>query len=70
MTGFLVENRSVLQRARALLWVELSTREVATLRFGTVQISVHGSRVVQNRKTENVRVFHPFRAHWANRTKT
>lgn len=37
-------------------WVEIVLKQVESLRFGVVQITVHESRVVQIEKTEKVRV--------------
>lgn len=37
-------------------WIELVRRQVATLRFGVVQIVVHDSQVIQIEKTERVRL--------------
>lgn len=37
-------------------WIELVRRQVASLRFGVVQIVVHDSRVIQIEKTERVRL--------------
>jgi len=40
-------------------WVELVRRHVSTLKFGVVQIVVHGSHVVQIECTEKIRLEHP-----------
>lgn len=40
-------------------WLELVQKQVASLRFGIVQIVVHDSRVVQIERTEKVRLDHP-----------
>jgi hypothetical protein len=40
-------------------WLELVRKQVASLRFGIVQIVVHDSRVVQIERTEKVRLDHP-----------
>jgi hypothetical protein len=37
-------------------WQEIVHRQVGSLRFGTVQIVVHDSRVTQIEKTERVRL--------------
>jgi len=37
-------------------WLDIVARQVATLRFGVVQIVVHESRVVQIERTEKVRL--------------
>lgn len=37
-------------------WLELIAEQVASLRFGVVQIVVHDSRVVQIERTEKVRL--------------
>jgi hypothetical protein len=37
-------------------WLELVRRQVATLQFGVVQITVHESSVVQVERTERVRI--------------
>lgn len=37
-------------------WVDLVRKQVASLRFGVVQIVVHDSRVVQIERTEKVRL--------------
>ena len=34
-------------------WMKIEARQVATLRWGVVQITVHNSRVVQVERTEN-----------------
>ena len=40
-------------------WVGIVARQVESLRFGVVQITVHESRVVQIEKTEKVRLDKP-----------
>jgi hypothetical protein len=40
-------------------WLELIHKQVASLRFGIVQIVVHDSRVVQIERTEKLRLDHP-----------
>jgi len=40
-----------------LRWPELVARNVKSLRYGTVEITVHDSRVIQIEKTERVRLF-------------
>ena len=37
-------------------WLDLVRRQVASLRFGVVQIVVHESRVVQVERTERIRL--------------
>ena len=37
-------------------WVEIVSKQVESLKFGVVQITVHESRVVQVEKTEKVRL--------------
>jgi len=37
-------------------WVGIVVRQVESLRFGVVQITVHDARVVQIEKTEKVRL--------------
>ena len=37
-------------------WVGIVVKQVESLRFGVVQITVHDSRVVQIEKTEKVRI--------------
>lgn len=37
-------------------WLETVRRQVASVRFGVVQVVVHDSRVVQIEKTEKIRV--------------
>ena len=39
-----------------LKWLEIVRRQVASLRFGVVEIVVHDSRVIQIEKTERVRL--------------
>ena len=39
-----------------LNWVDLVRQQVASLQFGTVEIVVHDSRVVQIEKTERLRL--------------
>jgi hypothetical protein len=40
-------------------WLEVVAEQIATLRFGVVQIVVHDGRVVQIEKTEKVRLDKP-----------
>jgi hypothetical protein len=40
-------------------WLELVWRQVASLRYGAVEIVVHDSRVIQIEKTERVRLDKP-----------
>ena len=42
-------------------WLEVVRRQVASLRFGVVQIVVHDSQVTQIEKTERVRLDKPAR---------
>jgi hypothetical protein len=44
------------------LWLELVRRQVISIDYGTVQIVVHGSRVVQIERTEKVRLTNPIAA--------
>jgi hypothetical protein len=37
-------------------WVGIVVKQVESLRFGVVQITIHESRVVQIEKTEKVRI--------------
>jgi hypothetical protein len=37
-------------------WLELVRRQVGSLRYGVVQITVHDARVIQIEKTERVRL--------------
>jgi len=39
-----------------LSWLDLVAQQVASLRFGTVMITVHDGRVVQVEKNEKVRL--------------
>ena len=39
-----------------LKWLEIVRRQVASLRFGVVEIVVHDSRVTQIEKTERLRL--------------
>jgi len=45
--------------ANSLNWIEVVQQQVAALRFGVVQITVHDSRVVQIETTERVRFDRP-----------
>jgi len=40
-------------------WLVLLQRQIASVRYGTVQIVIHDSRVVQMETTERFRVEHP-----------
>ena len=40
-------------------WLEIVRREVASLRYGVVEIVVHDSRVTQIEKTERLRLDKP-----------
>ena len=40
-------------------WLELVRQQVSSLKFGTVQITVHDSRVTQVEKLEKVRLDRP-----------
>lgn len=44
------------EKAGAANWLEIVRRQVASLRFGVVQIVVHDSQVTQIDKTERVRL--------------
>ena len=52
-------NKNSAPDAQDRSWLELVTNQVASLRFGIVQIVVHDSRVVQIERTEKVRLDHP-----------
>jgi len=43
-------------------WLEVVRRQVGSLKFGVVQIVVHGARVVQIERTEKVRFANPIAA--------
>jgi hypothetical protein len=43
----------------AALWLELVREQVTSLKFGTVQITVHDSRVTQVERLEKVRLDQP-----------
>ena len=45
--------------AERLGWMELVRQYVVSLRYGTVQITVHDSQVTQVDKTERVRIQQP-----------
>ena len=49
---------SALNKANGITpdWVGIVVRQVESLKFGVVQITIHESRVVQIEKTEKVRV--------------
>ncbi len=40
-------------------WLELVRQQVSSLKFGTVQVVVHDSRVTQVERVEKVRLDHP-----------
>ena len=40
-------------------WLELVEKHIASIRFGTVQLTVHDSKVVQIETTEKVRLDKP-----------
>jgi hypothetical protein len=40
-------------------WLELVRRQVSSLKFGTVQITVHDSRITQVERIEKVRLDRP-----------
>lgn len=44
------------QPAKPANWLEVVAEQIASLRFGVVQIVVHDGRVVQIEKTEKVRL--------------
>jgi hypothetical protein len=48
--------QSVASSGKNNSWLELIAEQVASLRFGVVQIVVHDSRVVQIERTEKVRL--------------
>ncbi len=50
------EPDSVRQAVDRPEWLEIVRRQVASLRFGVVQIVVHDSQVTQIEKTERVRL--------------
>jgi hypothetical protein len=58
-----LNNRNEISRAAReetkLAWLELVREQIASLRFGTVLITVHDSRVVQVEKNEKVRLDQP-----------
>jgi hypothetical protein len=43
----------------SLAWVDLVREQVASLRFGTVVITIHDSRIVQIEKSEKLRLDSP-----------
>ena len=47
------------KEAEPARWLEVVSEQVNHLRFGVVQIVVHGGRVVQIEKTEKVRLDKP-----------
>lgn len=49
------QSGSNLPESAQLDWVEVVREQIASLRFGIVQITVHDSRVVQVEKTERLR---------------
>jgi hypothetical protein len=50
------EPESICQANLRVEWLEMVQRQVASLRYGVVQIVVHDSRVTQIEKTERVRL--------------
>jgi len=50
------ESESVRQANDRAEWLEIVRRQVASLRYGVVQIVVHDSQVTQIEKTERVRL--------------
>lgn len=40
-------------------WLELVEKHIASIRFGTVQLTIHDSKVVQIETTEKVRLDKP-----------
>ena len=44
-------------------WLDLVHRQVASLRFGIVQIVVHDSHIIQIDRTEKLRLDHSQRTH-------
>jgi hypothetical protein len=59
------ESDSVRQANDRPEWLEIVRKQVASLRYGVVQIVVHDSQVTQIEKTERVRLDKP-----ASQTKT
>ena len=55
MTQILEINRSAPELAKPV-WLDLIHDQIASIRFGTVLITVHDSRVVQVEKNEKVRL--------------
>jgi hypothetical protein len=47
------------QQPLAPEWLELVEKHIASIRFGTVQLTVHDSKVVQIETTEKVRLDKP-----------
>ena len=45
-------------REPSLAWLDVVREQVASLKFGTVQITVHESRVVQVERHEKLRIDH------------
>jgi hypothetical protein len=52
----LIEEKPPAAPGSDLKWLEQVFRDVRSLRYGTVEIVVHDSRVVQIDKTERVRL--------------
>jgi hypothetical protein len=48
-------------------WMEVLQRQVGSLKFGVVQITVHNSKVVQVEKTEKIRFQEPKEASGSGR---
>ena len=53
------ETKSDLTGAESEQWLDLLRRQVASMKFGVVQITVHDSKVVQLEKTEKIRFQQP-----------
>jgi hypothetical protein len=51
--------KSVTAAEEKLEWLEVVRRQVASLRYGVVQIVVHDAQVTQIEKTERVRLDKP-----------
>ncbi|MEI6391132.1 MAG: YezD family protein [Verrucomicrobiota bacterium] len=53
------ETKSDLTDAESEQWLDMLRRQVASMKFGVVQITVHDSKVVQLEKTEKIRFQQP-----------
>ena len=54
-----VMQKALHKPAKPANWLEVVDEQIASLRFGVVQIVVHDGRVVQIEKTEKVRLDKP-----------